>query len=74
MSVSANLSFRFIYQEDLATSATPNTVNDTVMGVGTVALTPFCSAASDAAAAAAGVNLGEIYMNTSTNRLKARLT
>ena len=75
---------RPIYKEDLALSTdhSPATVNETVMGVGVVALTPisavlysaFGAYANDAAAASAGVNLGEIYYNSTFGKLYARRT
>lgn len=62
--------------EDFLTSSTTAQVTAPVLGVGSVSITPFVLAAGDAAAAIAGVNVGEIYMNSavSPNRLRARLT
>ena len=78
------ISPRPIYLEDLAvsTSNAPATVNEEVMGVGTVPLTPISVMlysdldpyASDAAAAAGGIGGGYHYFNTSTNLPKTRMT
>lgn len=74
MSDAVQVTFRPIYQEDLATSPTSGKVSDTVLGVGTVSLTPWVSAATDAAAASAGVGLGYVYFNTTGNALKTRMS
>lgn len=75
---------RQIHLEDLSvtTSPTPTPSSQYVGGVGTTNLTPisvvlysaFIQASDDTAAAAAGVNLGFIYYNTTSSALKARLT
>ena len=74
MSDAVQLQFRPIYQEDLATSATNAQVTDTVLGVGSVLLTPWVRAANDSAAAGLSIALGQIYWNTTINGLKARMT
>ena len=73
---SVTVQFRGIANEDFLTSATTAQVNQTVMGVGVVPLTPFVIAAGDAAASAAGVLVGEIYMNSAVtpNKLRTRMT
>ena|ERR1039457_5848350 len=68
--------------EDLAVTLTPSgdTFSATVLGVGPgqtltkipiTLLTQLKSAANDTAAAAAGVNAGQVYMNTTENALHA---
>lgn len=78
------ISPRSIYIEDLAlsTSNAPATVNEEVMGVGTVPLTPisavlysaFSSYANDVAAAAGGVLVGQIYWNSTNSALHVRMS
>lgn len=75
---------RLIAVEDLAASAAPGqTFVDEVLGLGPgqvltkipiTLLTQLKSAANDAAAAAAGVNVGQIYYNTTETALHARMT
>lgn len=75
---------RKLFKEDLYTSTdhTPATVNQTVGGVGTVALTPvnafFYSDvgayANDAAAAAGGLNVGDLYYDSVNLRLRVRMS
>jgi hypothetical protein len=56
---------RPLYVEDLAQSATFAQTTDTVLGLGSgVVVTPFVIAASDAAASAAGVPVGGVYLNS----------
>jgi len=73
---SVTVSYRGIAMEDFLTSDTPDQVSQVVLGVGAVDLTPFVVAAGDAAALSAGVDLGQVYMDSSVspNRLKARMT
>lgn len=81
---SITLTPRKIFLEDLSTTtnASGATASVTVLGTGAVTLnklalvllTQFTQAASDAAAAGAGVNLGQIYYNTTDSKLHARLT
>ena len=78
------ISPRPIYLEDLAvsTSNAPATVSEEVMGVGTVPLTPisavlysaFTSYANDAAAAAGGVLVGQLYYNSTHSALHVRMS
>lgn len=75
---------RLMYIEDLATTVVPGTqTTDTIFGLGpntTVTLIPITlltqlkSAANDAAAATAGVLIGQCYYNTTDSSLHARLT
>jgi hypothetical protein len=76
MSDSVNLTFRGIVIEDLMLSTTLATTAATVLGAGTVTVTPFVSAVSDAGAGAAGVPVGGVYVNTSGSvyYLATRLT
>lgn len=69
-----SIKYRKLTQEDFATSDTRTTVNEDVHGVGNVPTTPFVSAANDSAASSAGVQLGEIYFNTTQGRLFSRRT
>lgn len=73
---SLTVQFRGIAMEDFLTSSTVAQVSANVLGVGAVNITPFVLAAGDSAAAAAGVNVGEIYMNSAVtpNRLRARMS
>ena len=75
MPSSVTVSFRKMANEDVLTSSTPAQVTQTVMGVGAVSVTPFVLAAGDAAAAAAGVLVGQLYMDSSVspNRLRVRM-
>lgn len=83
MSDALTLSVRPIYQEDLdpTTKPTGDTVTVNVLSVGAVPLTripitlltQLVSAASDAAAAAAGVAVGRVYVNTTDNTLATRM-
>lgn len=58
-------------QEDvLGASGNPQTLNKVDM----VRLTQFTVAANDAAAASGGVNVGEIYYNSTNSKLHARMT
>ena len=72
---SITLQSRLLYLEDLSQSATLATTTDTVFGLGPVTVTPFVTAASDAAAAALGLNVGDIYIWTggTPNRLRTRM-
>lgn len=74
MSDAIQIQFRPIYQEDLATSATNAQVTDTVIGVGSVLMTPFVRAANDSVAVGLGIVVGQVYYNTSINALKVRMT
>lgn len=53
---------RPIYIEDLATNSALAQVVDTVLGIGPIPLTPLVIASSDAAAVAAGLNPGDVYL------------
>jgi len=80
----AVLTPRPIYLEDLAATAVPGTqTTDTVLGVGSgqtvtkipiTLLTQLVAAASDAAAATAGVPVGGVYFLTTTSTLHTRMT
>jgi hypothetical protein len=77
MSDSVTLTFRKIVIEDFMTSVTLATAVAPVLGAGTATtVTPFVVAASDSAAAAAGVPVGAVYVNTSgaPYYLKARMS
>jgi hypothetical protein len=68
--------WRYLYLEDLTHAITAGQVTDTVGGLGPVLLTPFVAAASDAAAASAGIPVDGIYIYTGStpNYLKRRAT
>ena len=72
---SVTVVYRLLANEDFLTSATPAQVTATVLGVGDVLVTPFVLAAGDAAAAAAGVLVGQCYFDSSVtpNVLRCRL-
>ncbi len=84
MPSSVTVTPRKLFKEDLQLTTSPNasTSNQTVLGLGTVALNPidavlysvFTQAANDAAAGTAGIAVGEIYYNTTSSKLKARMT
>ena len=84
MSSIVTITPRPIYLEDLAVSAdfSPTPVNEEVMGVGTVPLTPIPvmlysdlhSYADDTAAAAGGIGVGYQYWNSTTSLPKTRMT
>lgn len=85
MPSSVNVVPRKLFKEDLQLTTSPSaaTSNQNVLGVvGVVPLNPidavlysaFTQAANDTAAQTAGVGLGEIYYNTTSSKLKARLT
>lgn len=79
----ATITPRLIALEDLNTTTLPagEAYSAEVLGAGTttlhklalVLLTQFGQYASDSAAAAGGVALGEIYYQTGANKLHARL-
>ncbi len=73
---SVTVTYRLLATEDFLTSPTVAQVTQTVLGVGDVLVTPLVLAAGDAAAAVAGVNVGEVYMDSSVspNRLRVRMT
>lgn len=61
---SVSLTMRGLYANDFATSATFATTTDTILGLGSgITVTPLVLAVSDAAAAAAGVPVGGVYVN-----------
>ena len=76
---------RLIYLEDLAVTSNPAGQTDQVNVLGAssnpqtlhripiVLLTQFTTASNDADAATKGVQVGEIYYNTSTSKLHARM-
>lgn len=68
--------FRGITVEDFLSSATTAQVAQTVLGVGSVNMTPLVLAAGDAAAGVAGVLVGELYINSAVtpNRLRTRMS
>ncbi len=76
MPSSVTVNFRKLANEDFLTAVTPAQVPQTVLGQGTVNVTPFVIAAGDSAAAAAGVAVGDLYMNSGVtpNRLRVRMT
>jgi hypothetical protein len=74
---------RLIYMEDLAKTTTRGeTASVEVLGVGAVTLTKcdllslsdIANVANDVAAAAAGVPLGGLYLNSTTGHVHARLS
>ena len=72
---SVTIQMRGIALEDLLTNSTTAQVTQTVLGVGAVPLTPLVLAASDSAAAAAGCNVGDVYLNNASGlRLHVRQT
>lgn len=83
MPSSVTITPRKLFKEDLqlTTSPTAATSNQTVLGLGTVALNPidavlysaFTRAADDQAAHAAGVTKGQIYYNTTTSKLQTQM-
>lgn len=86
MPSSITLTPRKIYVEDLelTTNAAGATAAVNVLGaagnpqtlnkVDMVRLTQFTSAANDVAAAAAGVNVGQVYYNSTESALHTRMT
>lgn len=58
--------FRGICIEDLKAQTTTAQVNQTVLGIGTVPLTPFVAAANDSTAVTAGLSQGEVYINNAS--------
>lgn len=74
MADSVSITFRGIALEDFLTSNTTAQVEQTVMGVGQVLVTPIVAAASDTDAAAAGVPVSGVYLYTGAtpNYLKSR--
>jgi hypothetical protein len=81
----ALLTSRKTAMEDLAVTLQPNgdTFVDEVAGVGPgqvltkiplTLLTQLVSAANDAAAGVAGVNVGEVYFLNTTNKLRTRMS
>lgn len=83
MSDALTLTVRPLYQEDFDPTTIPsgNTVTVNVLSVGAVPLTrvpltlltQLFSAANDAAAAAGGVSVGQIYYNTTDTSLHTRM-
>lgn len=75
---------RPIYLQDLAETAVPGTTDDSVevLGAGPMTLTripitlltQLVSAANDAAAGVAGVLVGEVYVLSTTSKLRTRMT
>lgn len=84
MPSSVTLTPRLIFKEDLSltTSASQPTSSQYVAGIGPTTLhlidavlySAFGQYANDAAAAAAGVNLGSLYYNTTDSTIHARLS
>jgi hypothetical protein len=76
MADSASVTFRKICVEDMATTAGIAQITATVMGVGSISLTALVLAAGDAAAATAGVLVGQVYVDSSVtpNRLRVRMS
>lgn len=84
MPSSVTITPRKLFKEDLQLTTSPSAAasNQTVLGLGTVALSPidavlysaFSQALNDSAAASQGVAVGEIYYNTTTSKLKARMS
>lgn len=72
-----SLTFRQLYLEDLSASGVVAQTTDTVLGVGPgTTVTPFFTASGDAGAAAIGLTIGDIYIDTSRtpHRLRTRMT
>ena len=82
MPSSVTITPRKLFKEDLQLTTNPNAAasNQTVLGLGTVALNPvdavlyssFTQASNDTNAGTGGVDAGEVYYNTTRNRLKAK--
>lgn len=83
MPSSVTITPRKLFKEDIQLTTNPNaaTSSQTVLGLGTVALNPvdavlysaFVQASNDSSAGTAGVAVGEIYYNTVSSKLKARM-
>jgi hypothetical protein len=84
MPSSVTITPRKLFKEDLQLTTSPNapTLSQTVLGLGTVPLTQidavfysaFTQASNDSSAGTLGVNIGDIYYNTTTNTLRARMS
>ena len=76
MADSVVIQFRKIVQEDFMSSATANgATTATVMGIGDgVSVHAFIAAATDAAAAALGCAMGQVYWSTTLSALAVRLS
>lgn len=84
MPSSVTITPRKLFKEDLQLTTNPSaaTSNQTVLGLGTVALNPidavlysaFVQAVDDQAAHNAGVDKGYLYYNTTTSKLKTQMT
>lgn len=76
MADSVTLTFRGINQSDFLTSSTSVQVNQTIMGVGVVPVSPFVLAAGDVAASGAGVLVGQVYFDSSVtpNVMRVRMS
>ena len=84
MPSSVTITPRKLFEEDLQLTTNPSaaTSSQVVLGLGTVSLNPidavlyssFTQASNDSSAGVAGVAVGEIYYNTASSKLKARMT
>lgn len=85
MAEAVEITPRQIYQEDLAMTTVPTGDTDSVGVLGAPSpatlnkipltlLTQLISAANDAAAGVAGAAIGDAYYNTTTMRLRTRMT
>jgi len=61
---SVTLQFRGLTAQDFLTNATFAQVAATILGVGSVNVTPIVTAANDTAAGVAGCPVGGLYLNT----------
>ena len=84
MPVTVEIESRQIYKEEVKLATTPNPTQETVevLGLGPTLRTPcdflvlsnLGQYANDAAAQAAGLNTGDLYWSTSTNRVRVRMS
>ena len=59
---SVTLAFRPLYLEDWGLGTSVGYTTATVLGAGPVPVTPLVAAVNDAAALAAGVQIGQVYL------------
>ena len=68
--------WRLLYLDDLSKATVLATTTATIGGLGSVTVTPFFTASGDAGAAALGLAIGDVYVNTAVtpNRLRTRMS
>lgn len=74
---SVSLTFRPLYLEDLSQATAVGFVQDTILGLGPgINVSPFYTASGDAGAAAIGLRVGDVYIDTSVSpsRLRTRMS